>query len=212
MKCDTLVTVLDAHAAWLATVGKHDVAARLGEVRRALGRHGAIAVSKVLAGAEKHLSKRRSDPTNDYAATADALVAAAEFCRVAGSKAAPALVETAQFLKLARPDRADLEYVIGMALQKAISGPEPIDLGLVKRLSDELTTLNSKPEQFAALVKAIATDKRIGKAAANEIANRFLGLSLTRPSKAAAIKKIEERHRLDLLNDSRARVIERIAV
>jgi hypothetical protein len=212
MKCDALASILKAHALWLSANGMLDRAEAIANLGDALRAHTSAHYGKVLDGAESRLRAGSAVPSADFALSVGDLRAAAQFCEAVQPKTAAPLRDLAAMLERAKPSRSDFEAAILAALNKPSAKQEPIDHALAQKLADQLTSANAVPERFAALLATIASDKSISKATANDIANRFLGLQLNRPSKAAAIKKIEERHRLDLLNDSRARAIERVAV
>jgi len=87
-----------------------------------------------------------------------------------------------------------------------------VDDRAVRSWADRLEAANPKPEKFKSLVKELKEDKSLNKAAIDKIAGIFVGVSLRYKSRAAAIKKIEERHYIDTLNESRGRIIDSVAI
>ncbi|MBV1693365.1 MAG: hypothetical protein KGP27_02785 [Hyphomicrobiales bacterium] len=217
MKCAVVASVLRAHAEWLRSLGLSNRSDAIAALAGAISAHPDETFLKILKGAEGKLTAAAyatsvASPSTDFASSVGDLKAVARFCDAIQPKVSTQLVQLAEMLERTKPTRSVFIGAVSHALVRAAKPADAVDNVRARQLADELTAATKSPERFAELLQFIAADKTIGKATVNEIANQFLGLRLTRPSKAAAIKKIEERHRLDLLNDSRGRTIQRVAV
>jgi hypothetical protein len=90
---------------------------------------------------------------------------------------------------------------------------QDVDRALVARLADSLMVNNSDDRLFKLAVQDMKNMK-LSKATVDAICDIYLGREQPIPSKSIseAFKKIEERHFLDALSESRGRAIERINI
>jgi len=113
-------------------------------------------------------------------------------------------------------ERICSEALAGPKPKAASSAPrtpkaEPLGPAEIRELSDRLTATNAEDQAFRQVMAGLKS-RKLGKAEIYAIANAFLGREKGAGYKsiAEAFKKIEERHVLDAISESRGRAINRI--
>ena len=218
MKSDILASAIVAQATSLRRLCQADVSVLM-SIADVLAQLKPTRVDSIIVGASAWLARepRTAASAGSVGAAAEQAYALAAILASVRSKDAELVKQFAAFLRgAAKLSEADVLAALAQSLnRKPHPGPtakSASDPGRARELADRLTAAQGNHLQFDAVVDELQSDKTLNSATVVEIAQRFLGSPVKYKNKKEAVSKIKQRYSLDALNDSRGRIIGKIAV
>jgi hypothetical protein len=219
MKATDFAGVLSAHACGLNAAGAADISAQLAELAGVCKSAGTSSVAEFAKRVHKQLSNLDAEGCTTSNALVGQLKALGYTLKAAKAKAAANDAEhlstlVAEVLAYRQgPLAATFDELSAKQPLRSTTRVKPnVDHEVVKVWADRLEKANSDPAEFKSVLSQLKTDKSVTKATLEKITGIFIGVDLRYKSKAAAFKKIEERHYVDTLNESRGRIIDSVAM
>lgn len=219
MKTTEFAVVVSAHATSVRAAGGVEVAEQLSELANACTSAGTSTIATFAKKVQRQLNRLSLGKRNTQGGLVQQLDLLAATLKAAKAKSAASDAElirelVASILSFRQgPVGATLNELAALQPTKpSTKAKAKVDQASVKAWADKLERVNANPEEFKKVLSQLKADRTITKAALEKITGIFIGVDLPFKSKAAAIKKIEERHYVDTLNESRGRIIDRVAM
>ncbi|MFY0613092.1 MAG: hypothetical protein JXQ99_16295 [Hyphomicrobiaceae bacterium] len=227
MKTQVFADTLLAHSAAILLSGADNIGRELEALASALREVGG---ASTVATFLRKLSKRRREDASqqEYKHSPQGMLVskvephiAALRTTLAAAGAKAAVSDLDAFVEfLSHYSSTSVPHVVSEIARLAVAPPKvkkktpekKIDAAVVRQLADKLTRANEVPGDFTNLIETMKADKSLSKTVLEHVANEFLGIQLKYKSKPDIFKKLEDRHYVDTLNNSRGRIIDRIAI